>query len=139
MRSVRAIGWAGFGGVSVAAVVLFAWVFWSAGPESPDGDGTKTAEANGVTVTATLTQTNETRFHLLLDTHTVDLSAYDLNASVYLETDDGIRVPLSSDPSINERTSHHVDANLIFPKTAGAFTLVLKDLGGVPERRLGFE
>ena len=109
----------------------------------------KKDEAGGVTVTATyLGRTAQAvRFQVKLDTHTADLSQFDLKNSVTLRNDAGAAVrPL--DPKA--LGGHHAEGELSFPATdAGGravvgestryLELVVVNLAGVPERVLRWD
>ena len=91
----------------------------SAGQTRSDGG------ANGVT------------FTVELDTHTVDLEAYDLS-NIVLEDSQGTSFD-ATEVTVLQRTAHHVEAVLVFPAVgSGSVTLIARDLAGVPERRLVF-
>ena len=106
-------------------------------------------EAGGVTVTATyLGQTAQAvRFQVKLDTHTADLSQFDLKNSVTLRNDSGAAVrPL--DPKA--LGGHHAEGELAFPATDSAgravvgestryLELVVTNVAGIPERVLRWD
>jgi hypothetical protein len=120
--------------VGVVAVVLVAWVLW---PQPSTGQ-TQTAEANGVTVIATL-RDGGLVFDVILDTHTVDLTSYDLVANSKLIVDGQTLQPQGESRTTNN-TGHHVEGTLRFDgERHGTIVLILEDLGGVPERRLEFK
>ena len=128
------VRWIALAAVGVAALALIAWVLWPA----PQAAGTRTAEANGVTVTATLLDGDGVRLRVVLDTHTVDLASYDVVANSRLVAD-GSELPAQGSSRVRDNTGHHVEAELHFDAQRGQrLELVLRDLGGVPERRLVF-
>lgn len=130
-----AIQWGIVVAVGVVAVALVAWILW---PQPGLPGQTQTAQANGVTVTATLAPGAGLRFTVVLDTHTVDLSGYDVVAKSRLIVD-GATVRPHGESRTTDNTGHHVEANLVFDGARrGAVVLVLEDLGGIPERRLEF-
>ena len=130
-----AVRWAILGVVAVVAMVLVAWILW---PQPSPGQ-TQTAEANGVTVTATLLAGNGLRFAVILDTHTVDLTNYDVVAKSRLLVD-GATLRPQGDSGTTDNTGHHVEADLAFEgERHGTVVLILDDLGGVPQRRLEFQ
>lgn len=143
MNPVKPIAWTGIGVGFIAGLALVAWVLWPASPApAAEGDVTRTAEAGGITVTVTKTMhtaAEQTQFRLILDTHTVDLADYDLHQNIVLERADQSRISMADAPTITARTGHHVDAYIHFQNTETPFVVVLKDLGGIPERRLTFE
>lgn len=90
---------------------------------------------------ATLVAANPStlEFDVQFDTHTVDLSSYDLEERVALSDGQGRTYPASILSTSTDSTSHHVEATLRFARPAGErVLLVAKDLGGVPERVLEF-
>lgn len=130
-----AVKWGIIAVIGVVAVVLIAWVLW---PQPGLPGQTRTAEANGVTVTATIAPGEGLRFTVILDTHTVDLSTYDVVAKSRLVVD-GMTLRPHGQSGTTDNTGHHVEAELVFDGDRhGTLVLVLEDLGGVPERRLEF-
>lgn len=126
--------WALVAIAGVAAIALVAWVLWP----QPVAGQTRTAEADGVTVTATLRRDGLV-FDVVLDTHTVDLASYDLVANSHLLVD-GQVLPPQGESRTTDNTGHHVEGTLRFDgERHGQVVLVLRDLGGVPERRLEFQ
>ena len=130
-----AVKWGILASIGVVAVALVAWILW---PQPGLPGQTQTAQASGVTVEATLAPGDELRFTVVIDTHTVDLSGYDVVGKAHLVTANGIARPTGTS-QLKDNTGHHVEATLVFPgERSGPVTLVLEDLGGVPERRLEF-
>ncbi len=129
--------------LGVAAIAFAAWVLWPSGSGDTDGgvgEETRTQDQNGVTVKATRLAGEGAPVHfvLVLDTHTVDLSRYDPVQKVVLVVG-GRTLTAQGTSSVDQNTGHHVEAELSFDTEPGqAMTLVVKDLGGVPERRLEF-
>lgn len=79
-----------------------------------------------------------------MDTHAVDLDGYDLGQLAVLRTDGGREVRPSGWDA--PKGGHHRSGTLTFPATAAdgspligpttrAIELVIRDVGGVPERR----
>src|SRR3990172_8912285 len=109
----------------------------------------KKNEAGGVTVTATYLgqKAQAVRFQVKLDTHTADLSQFDLKTSVALRNDSGAAVrPL--DPKT--LGGHHAEGELAFPATDSAgravvgestryLELVVTNVAGIPERVLRWD
>lgn len=102
------------------------------------GGLTRTNSGGGVTVKVTYVQaqeTDEARFEVVLDTHSVNLDAYDLKSLSLLRDDTGrtykaIRVE-------NKGSGHHREVWMVFPKaasTAKRLELVIKDVAGIKER-----
>jgi hypothetical protein len=83
-----------------------------------------------------------TSFKIALDTHTVDLDAYELARLVVLRVDGGADIaPASSEDATG---GHHREATLTFDtdQPGGSFSeieLVVRDIGGKAERILRWE
>ena len=100
-------------------------------------DATQTVSGGGVTVKVTyLAQTDhESRFSVTLDTHSVNLDAYDLKATSILRDDTGLL--LQPTGIENKGSSHHREVVLTFPRPSTRRTwleLVIKDIAGAKER-----
>ena len=128
-----------------------------AGETTPAAEFTQKDDgAGGVTVEVTLMTADEARseglevapadpanelvFRVKLDTHSVDLSGYDLTAtSVLRDSQGGESAPLRWEAG--DESQHHREGFLIFerPPTAGARQLVILGLAGVPERVFRWE
>ena len=99
--------------------------------------GTQTVSGGGVTVKVTyLAQTDhESQFSVVLDTHSVNLDAYDLKALSILRDDTGI---LFEPTGIqNKGSGHHREIILTFPRPSTQrkwLELVIKDIAGEKER-----
>jgi hypothetical protein len=145
----------------LVTIVILA-VLTAAGCTSGDKPGTsenlkpndvvRTDNQKAVTVKATLvnpiTEVGPAlTFELNLDTHSVDLSAYDILANVSISTESGIS--LTGDNLLWEGMSedfHHRSGLLITSQEQiklgtdlGKLTLELYDLGGVPVRQFVWE
>ncbi len=102
--------------------------------------------AGGVTVEATWLgrQADGTvAVELALDTHSVDLSKFDVAANIALRDDSG-RELVASDWQDERRDSHHRSGLVRFPAAPPGsggerVTLVVRNLAGVAERALTFE
>lgn len=96
--------------------------------------------AAGVTVKATLVSfsSGQAMFNVTLDTHSVDLTDYDPSEHSALEDSAGQHEPKAGS-RVTVPGSHHKETDLVFDAGAGRLVLVIKDLGGVPERRLSFD
>jgi hypothetical protein len=99
---------------------------------------TRTHAGGGVTAKATYLNpvgTEDTRFEISLDTHSVDLDSYDLKALSSLRDDAGKGYqPIKVE---NKGSGHHRQVVLVFPKLAPGskrLELVIKDIAGVKER-----
>ncbi len=132
---------------AIAATAIFlAAMLLAVGNARAGGSDTKglsRSDSQGpVTVTATCMPpdktTDEIRFIVKLNTHSVDLDRYQLGSFAFLRFDDGKEY--KSLGAMRQGTGHHVVETLRFkgpvPKRAGEMTLILRDLGGVAERTL---
>ena len=78
---------------------------------------------------------DEPRFQVILDTHSVNLDAYDLKSMTILRDDAGKYYAATRVE--NKGSGHHREATVSFAKLdpdAKRVELVLKDVAGVPER-----
>lgn len=106
-----------------------------------EADATRTVEAASVTTSAILLNAlehcakDELAFRLVLDTHTVDLLAYDIIAEAYVDTSNGTTVAEGFVWEGGSESSHHRDGVLRFaaPPLAGAdwLRLTLPGVAGV--------
>ncbi len=119
---------------ALAIGVLFAGVetFGAVAP------GTSRSDAGGgVTVKATyLAQTDhESKFSVVLDTHSVNLDVYDLKSLSLMRDDTGLAMqPTGAE---NKGSGHHREIVLTFPRPSLErkwLELVIKDIAGVKER-----
>ena len=101
-------------------------------------DATQTASGGGVTAKVTYLNPksgDDLRFRVVLDTHSVDLDAYDLKAIIVLRDNAGKSyLPTAVE---NKGSGHHREATVIFPKVstdAKRLDVVIKDVAGVKER-----
>ena len=99
---------------------------------------TRTHSGGGVTAKVTYLNpqsTEDTRFEISLDTHSVDLDSYDLKALSLLRDNAGkVYQPTKVE---NKGSGHHRQLVLVFPKPAPGnkrLELVVKDIAGVKER-----
>lgn len=116
-------------------LVAFLWVGASFGAAAIGP--TQTVSGGGVTVKATyLAQTeHESRFSVVLDTHSVNLDAYDLKALSIMRDDTGI--VFQPTKVENKGSGHHREVILTFPRPTlkGKWLeLVIKDIAGEKER-----
>ena len=113
-------------------------LFWVAQSLAAAPALTRTHAGGGVTAKATYLNpggTEDTRFEISLDTHSVDLDSYDLKALSSLRDDAG-KVFRPSKVE-NKGSGHHRQFVLVFPKPAQGnkrLELVIKDIAGVKER-----
>lgn len=97
----------------------------------------RSVAGGGVTVKVTyLEQTaHESRFSVILDTHSVNLDMYDLKALSLLRDDTGLTMePTGAE---NKGSGHHREIILTFPRPSLErkwLELVIKDIAGVKER-----
>lgn len=98
---------------------------------------TQTVSGGGVTVKVTyLAQTDhESRFSVVLDTHSVNLDVYDLKVLSFIRDDTGLKMePIGVE---NKGSGHHREIILTFPRPSldrKWLELVIKDIAGVKER-----
>ena len=104
---------------------------------------TQTDSGGGVTVKVTYLNpqsTEDARFDLALDTHSVNLDAYDLKAlSLLRDAAGNTYQPLRVE---NKGSGHHRQIVLVFPKPqgeVGKLELVIRDVAGVKERLFYWE
>jgi len=99
---------------------------------------TRTHSGGGVTVKVTYLNpqgTEDARFEITLDTHSVDLDSYDLKALSSLR--DGAGRAYQPSNVENKGSGHHRQVVLVFPKPApgsSRIELVIKDIADVKER-----
>jgi len=99
---------------------------------------TRTDSGGGVTIKVTYLDsktTDDLRFQVVLDTHSVNLDAYDLKNVAVLRDDLGNNyLPTAVE---NKGSGHHREATVVFPKVSSAakrIEVVIKDVGGVKTR-----
>jgi hypothetical protein len=99
---------------------------------------TQTVSGGGVTVKATYVNpksNDDPRFQVVLETHSVNLDAYDLKSITVLRDDAG-KTHLATGVE-TKGSGHHREATLTFPKVSPEskrLELVIKEVGGVKER-----
>lgn len=104
---------------------------------------TRAHSGGGVTVTATYLNpqgADDARFQIALDTHSVNLDAYDLKALSLLRDETGKTYQPTE--AQNKGSGHHRQIIIVFPKVAPEtkeLDLVLKDIAGVKERSFRWE
>jgi hypothetical protein len=76
--------------------------------------------------------------HVTMDTHSVDLSSYELGTLAQLDAGQGPRAPIEW-RKISD-SAHHTEGVLVFagPASAPDATLTIPDLADVPERQLSW-
>ncbi|MGB7946084.1 MAG: hypothetical protein WCH75_00235, partial [Candidatus Binatia bacterium] len=104
---------------------------------------TRTHVGGGVTAKVTYLnpkKNDEPRFQVVLDTHSVNLDAYDLKSITVLRNDTGKSyLPTKVE---NKGGGHHRQLVLVFSKLAPGskrLELIIKDIGGVKERTFVFD
>lgn len=99
---------------------------------------TRTNSGGGVTVKVTYPHSqgaDETRFEVVLDTHSVGLDAYDLKVLSLLRDETGKNYQPTRIE--NKGSGHHREIMIVFPKPsppAKRLELVIKDIAGIKER-----
>lgn len=99
---------------------------------------TKAHSGGGVTIKVTYLNpqgTEDARFDIALDTHSVNLDAYDLKTVSLLRDEAGNTYQPTRIE--NKGSGHHRQIVLVFPKPSGEvrkLELVIKDIAGVKER-----
>ncbi len=126
----------------VVRVVLMTFFIALVGVGSSHAAGesalTRTHSGGGVTVKVTYLNPRggeEARFDVALDTHSVNLDAYDLKALSVLR--DGTGKDHKASRVENKGSGHHRQIIVVFPSPspkAKTLELVIKDIGGVKER-----
>ena len=106
------------------------------------GGVTQTVSGGGVTAKVTYLNprgSDDPRFQVVLDTHSVALDDYDLKTITVLRDDTGKTYLPSGEE--NKGSGHHREVTLIFPKVAPEakrLELVIRDVAGVKERIFGW-
>jgi len=123
--------------VSLLILYLVGGVYLAAG-FAVEGLGVpQTQSGGGVTVKVTyLAQTErESKFSVVLDTHSVNLERYDLKSLSVMRDDTGLTMaPTGAE---NKGSGHHREIILTFPRPSTErkwLELVIKDIAGVKER-----
>ena len=122
-----------FAGLLLSGLFLASESFAAAASSTP-----QTISGGGVTAKVTYLNpgtTDEPRFQVVLDTHSVDLDAYDLKGITVLRDDAG-KIYVSTGVE-NKSGGHHREATLGFPKVTSdvkRIELVIRDVAGVKER-----
>lgn len=120
------------------AFVLISSVFAGETFGAAASNMTQSVAGGGVTTKVTYlnpTSIDDPRFQVVLDTHSVDLDAYDLNTHAVLR--DGAGKTYAPVAAENKGGGHHRQVTLIFPKLtqeSKRVELVIKDIAGVKER-----
>ena len=124
--------------ICLGAFLLFALFGVYKSFAAADPGLTRTHSGGGVTVKVTYLNpqdTDDVRFQVVLDTHSVDLDSYDLKNLSVLRDDAGQSYQATKVE--NKGSGHHREITLIFPKlSAGTkqLELVIQDIAKVKER-----
>lgn len=104
---------------------------------SSDGGGISKEEAAVTVIVEYLPEksTNNMVFQIVLDTHSVNLDAFDFQKEIALEKNGK-----SFSPNVisKEGSVHHRKAVISFGQTSVPFTIVVMNLSGVPRREFKF-
>jgi len=123
--------------ILVVALILGGFLRGAESFAAADPGTSQTVSGGGVTVKVTyLAQTaHESRFSVVLDTHSVNLDMYDLKALSILRDDTGMTMQPTGVE--NKGSGHHREIILTFPRPSMDrkwLELVIKDVAGVKER-----
>ena len=123
--------------VSLVVLYLVGAVNLSTGFAAEGFGVPQTQSGGGVTVKVTyLAQTeHESKFSVVLDTHSVNLDVYDFTALSLMRDDTGLAMQPTGAES--KGSGHHREVVLIFPRPSlnrKWLELVIKDIAGVKER-----
>ncbi len=122
-----------FAGVLLSGLIFSAESFGAAASNTP-----QSISGGGVTAKVTYLNpgtTDEPRFQVVLDTHSVDLDAYDLKSIIDLRDDAG--TTYVSTGVENKSGGHHREATLGFFRLSSdvkRIDLAIKDVAAVKER-----
>jgi hypothetical protein len=122
-----------FVGILLSVLFYSSESFGAAAPNTP-----QTISGGGVTVKVTYLNpgtTDDPRFQVVLDTHSVNLDAYDLMSISVLRDDAG--KTYASTGMENKGRGHHRETTVSFAKVsaeAKRLELVIKDVAAVKER-----
>ena len=129
--------------ISSSAFLIFSvgaalWLTQGNQIKNPPISLTRSDQGEGeVTATATWEKAQGAVFTLAFNTHSIDLTAFNVLEDVVLRGGSEEIKPSSWEE--NPGSSHHRGGKLIFPKVPGAsFQLVVKNLAGIEERVLEF-
>lgn len=134
MKSIKVL----IAGLLLSGVVGGSESFGATAPRT-----SRTDSGGGVTVKVTYLDskgTDDLRFQLVLDTHSVNLDSYDLKTISVLRDDAGnTYLPTAVE---NKGSGHHREATVSFAKIANGtkrVELMVKDVAGVKERVFRWE
>ena len=122
----------------VGGLFLFSLFETRASLGASAGGLTQTQAGGGVTVKVTYLNpkaSDDVRFQVILDTHSVNLDGYDLKALSVLQDDAGKTYQPTGVE--NKGSGHHREVTVSFPKATPEIKwleLVIKDIAGAKER-----
>lgn len=122
----------------VIAIVLVAIASFILGNRRSETPVILTQSESSADVEVTAKYLGNNQFEIALNTHSVDLSDFDFSKSVTLKNKNSELETISTTP-VSDSPPHHRTFTLVFPKFSFPVTLVIKNLGGIPERKLIFE
>lgn len=97
-------------------------------------------EENSVTVAVEYfpqkSDNKSTNIEVALDTHSVDLSSFNFQKDVILETSGKTKTPQKVEEE--EGATHHRKAELTFEKTIPPFNIIILNLENIPRRQFQF-
>lgn len=121
------------------AVVIAVTLALSLSPHAAAQSPTKQDRTGPVTVAVTpLADGEALKVKVALDTHSVGLDEIAFDKAVVVRTPGGSEVAARAVESVSG-SGHHRSAIVVFPARAGAFEVVVRGVGGVPERVFGWD
>jgi hypothetical protein len=130
-------------GMVLAGLIINGLLLKAEGGFAAGASNARTVAGGGVTVTVTYLDpktSNDLRFQVVLDTHSVNLDGYDLKAIAVLRDDTG-KSYLPTEVE-NKGSGHHREVMVIFPKVsseAKRLEVVIKDVAGMKERTFNWD
>jgi hypothetical protein len=122
----------------VGGLFLFSLFETGASLGASAGGLTQTQAGGGVTVKVTYLNpkaSDDVRFEVILDTHSVNLDGYDLKSLSLLRDEAGKTYEVAK--TENKGSGHHRELTIVFSKPspeAKRLELVIKDIAGIRER-----
>ena len=145
----RVIGLAVIGALALASLSVSPASSFSTSYLAQLTGGTRMSDGGQMTISASWAgDSADLTFWIVMDTHAVDLDAYDLAQLAVLRTGDGVEIwPSAWDAPPG---GHHREGTLRFPSTGDdgnpvvkpesrSIELVIQDVAGVPERILRWQ
>ncbi len=125
---------------AVASVVSAPQAVARTAPQQASTPSGATKEISGgevtVGVTPVVSGTEELGFDIAINTHSVDMSAFDPKKQIVLMGADGKEI-LPSNVAV-EGSGHHQTLKVAFPKVEKPWKLIVRDVGGVPAREFAW-